>query len=361
MPICIEIRSNKDGRSSYRARVRLNGAPDQSETFSRRTDAVKWAERLRTEIRDGRHTKNIEAKRHSLAELIDRYVADVLPQKPRDERNRAAQLGWWKTEIGHLRLADVTPAVLAAKRDQLLASPVRQQRQHAPARKKSPATVRRYLAALSHAFSVAMREWGWLEDNPFLKITKPPESRGRTRYLDRGELARLIQACQASKNPHLYAMTVLAVSTGMRLGEIAWLRRKDIDCGRAQIVLDRTKNNDPRVVPLAGRAFALLKARLELLSEPQSLVFAGRNPEKPIEIAEAWNNAKKRAGIANFRFHDLRHSAAAFLVDGGATDVQIAAVLGHRTLQMVKRYAHVRQAIAAKVVAEMNERIFSEA
>jgi integrase len=251
--------------------------------------------------------------------------------------------------------------VLAAKRDQLLASPVRRQRANAPARKKSPATVRRYLAALSHAFSVAMREWGWLEDNPFLKITKPPESRGRTRYLDRRELARLLEACQSSKNPHLYAMTVLGVSTGMRLGEMAWLRRKDIDCDKAQIVLERSKNNDPRVVPLAGRALALLKARLGRPGKPHELVFPGRNPEKPSEIAEAWNNARKRAGITNFRFHDLRHSAAAFLVDGGATDLQIAAVLGHRTLQMVKRYAHVRQAIAAKVVAEMNERIFSEA
>ena len=92
MPVCIEIRSHKNGRSSYRARVRLNGAPDQSQTFERRTDAVKWAERLRTEIRDGRHTKYIEAKRHTLAELVDRYVADVLPQKPRDERNRGLSL-----------------------------------------------------------------------------------------------------------------------------------------------------------------------------------------------------------------------------------------------------------------------------
>jgi integrase len=145
----------------------------------------------------------------------------------------------------------------------------------------------------------------------------------------------------------------------MRLGEITWLKRRDIDRDKCQITLEKTKNDDARVVPLAGEALRLLKARLAKPGRPEDLIFPGRNPERPSEISGAWVKAKKRAGITNFRFHDLRHSAAAFLVDAGATDLQIAAVLGHRTLQMVKRYAHVRKAIAAKVVADMNERIFS--
>jgi integrase len=208
---------------------------------------------------------------------------------------------------------------------------------------------------------VAVRDWQWLDENPLLKISKPAESRGRTRFLEKTELEQLLRACEASRNAHLHIVVVLAVSTGMRQGEILGLRRKDVDCEAGSIILATTKNDDIRIVPLAGKALALLRARLQQPGVPEDLVFPGRKPARPSEISVAWANAVKKAGLSDFRFHDLRHSAASFLVDCGATDVQIAAVLGHRTLQMVKRYAHLRNSIAAKKVAEMNALIFPEA
>lgn len=96
-------------------------------------------------IRQGQNFPYTAGKRRTASELIDRYIDDILPQKPRDARNTETRLRWWKVEIGHYRLGEVTRAVIAEKRDQLLASEVRRQRQDAPARKKSPATVRRYL------------------------------------------------------------------------------------------------------------------------------------------------------------------------------------------------------------------------
>jgi integrase len=356
----IEERRTADGKVSYRVKIRQKGAPPESATFARKTDARRWAEQTQSAIREGRHFKCAEAKRRSVAELIERYIAAVLPQKPRDLRNRKRQLLWWKAELGHLKLADLTPALLSAKRDLLLASEVRRQSGTSPVRKKSPATVRRYLAALSHALSVAVRDWQWLDENPLLKIGKPAESRGRTRFLEKSELERLLEACKASRNQHLHTIVVLAVSTGMRQGEILWLRRKDVDCDAGSITLTATKNDDFRTVPLAGRALALLRARLEQPGAPDDLVFPGRKPARPSEISEAWANAVRKAGLSDFRFHDLRHSAASFLVDCGATHVEIAAVLGHRTLQMVKRYSHLRHSIAAKKVAEMNAHIFPE-
>ena len=354
-----ERRGRSSGKLTYRAKVRLRGAPSLSASFERRTDAVRWAEKAQTEIRDGRHFQSSEAKRRTLAELITRYVLQVLNHKPGDKRNRAAQLAWWKAQLGGHKLSEITPAVLAEKRDELLASPVRRQSASAATRTKSSATVKRYLAALSHPFTIAMKEWGWVEDNPFLKISKPGEPRGRTRYLDKKELERLLRGCEASKNRQLHTIVVLAVSTGMRLGEILTLRRKAVALRSGQITLSKTKNGDLRVVPLAGRALRLLRKRLARRGAPADLLFPGRNPQKPIEISVAWVNAVKKAGITDFRFHDLRHCAATLLVDAGATALQIAAVLGNRTLQMVTRYAHVRHALASKVVAKMNGQIFS--
>lgn len=356
----IEERKAPDGKASYRVKIRLKGAPPESATFTRKTDAKRWAEQIQSAIREGRHFKSSEAKRRTVGELIDKYVSEVLPQKSRDLRNRKAQLLWWKVQLGRLKLAELSPAVLAAARNQLLASDVRRQSANSPHRKKSPATVRRYLAAFSHVLSIAVKDLNWIDDNPLLKVSKPTEARGRTRFLEKGELTKLLKACEGSKNSHLSTIVVLAVSTGMRQGEMLGLRRKDVDCDAGQITLTMTKNGDLRVVPLAGRALQLMKALLKSTGSPKDLIFPGRKPDKPSEISVAWTNAVKKSGLTDFRFHDLRHSAATFLVDAGATDLQIASVLGHRTLQMVKRYAHVRKTLAADVVANMNAQIFPE-
>jgi len=90
------------------------------------------------------------------------------------------------------------------------------------------------------------------------------------------------------------------------------------------------------------------------------LVFPGPTGKKPLGIHDAWKNAVKRAEIADFRFHDLRHTFASYLAVNGASLLEIAELLGHKNLNMVKRYAHLSEAHTAGVVARMNEKIFSE-
>src|SRR5512143_1469316 len=128
----IQKRTTQDGKHSYRVQVRLKGYPPQTATFERLADARKWAQQTESAIREGRHFKTTEAKRHTLAELIDRYSRDVLPTK-KDHVVRQQQLNWWKEQLGALALADVAPALLAEYRDRLANSvPVRHQ-QRSPA------------------------------------------------------------------------------------------------------------------------------------------------------------------------------------------------------------------------------------
>ena len=115
---------------------------------------------------------------------------------------------------------------------------------------RSPATVVRYMAAMSHAYSIAMREWQWVEDSPLRRVSKPKEPPARCRFLDDDERQALLVACKASTSPHLYTVVVLALSTGMRRGEILSLRWPQVDLARGRIVLDKTKNGDRRNVPL---------------------------------------------------------------------------------------------------------------
>ncbi|WP_295624625.1 site-specific integrase [uncultured Nitrosomonas sp.] len=352
----IEERISNDGKTSYRVKIRLKGFPIQSATFERKTDAKKWAQQTESAIREGRHFKTTEAKRHTLAELIDRYCREVLPKK-KSAKDQAQQLGWWKSEIGSYSLADVTSALLGQCKDKLGREiTVRN-------KPRSSASVVRYLAALSHAFTIAVNEWGWLEDNPMRKVTKPQESRGRVRFLSDDERISLLKACKESSNPYLYSVVVLALSTGMRQGEIMGLTWEVVDLNQGRAILHETKNGERRAVAITGHALELIKELSKVRRIDCNLLFPAKQntPQKPMDLRSPWETAVKKAELQDFKFHDLRHSAASYLAMNGASLAEIAEVLGHKTLQMVKRYAHLSEGHTARVVASMNDKIFGDA
>ncbi len=350
----IETRRNQDGTKSYRAKIRFKNLPVESATFARLTDAKRWAQSTEASMHEGRYFKSSESKKHSLADLIEKYISEVLPSKPKNAVNTIRNLLWWKDNLGSYRLSDITPAMIAQQRDKLLNSNTMRNT------KRSPSTVIRYLAALSHAYTVAMNEWGWVDDSPLRKVTKPSTPRGRVRYLSDTEREALLKVCKASKSNYLYIIVVLAISTGMRHGEILNLCWDQVDFSRGKITLHDTKNGESRSVPLVGHALAILKALSKIQRIDTKLLFPGLNPKKPVDTRKPWYTALKKAEIDNFRFHDLRHCTASYLAMNGASLAEIAEVLGHKTLSMVKRYTHIADSHTSKVVEKMNSVIFGD-
>lgn len=377
----IQERKSADGKTTYRVMVRLKGHPAQTATFDRKTDARRWASQTESAIREGRHFKHAEAKRRTLGELIDRYRRDILPtKKAKTQAPQDGQLQWWKDKLGERFLFDCTPTLLAEYRDILKAEPIASQAKDpskaGPTRYRSPASVNRYLAVLSHVFTCAVKEFGWIDENPMLKVTKPTEPRGRVRFLSDdavnpdgsttpGERSRLLAACRASASPDLFPAVVLALSTGARRDEIMGLRWQQIDFARRAAILYETKNGERRVLPLSGPALDLLKTRAESRRTDTDLVFPSRTPREdgtiaPIDLRTPFETALKRAKIDDFHWHDLRHSAASYLAMSGASLAEIAEVLGHKTMQMVKRYSHLSDSHTANVVERMTSRIFGD-
>ena len=345
-------RLGPNGQTRYRAQVRRKGAPSLSATFPKLSDAKKWVQVIEAAIVEGRHFKTAEAKRHTLADVIDRYVASILPQKSHSSiYMQTLQLNWWKAQLGQCVLADITPALIAEYRDKLACD-------NGIRRKNS--TVRCYHAALSHTFTIAVREWGWLDDSPIRKVSKPKEPHGRIRFLSDEERLRLLDACKVSGNPYLYTVVVLAISTGARRGELLHLTWSDVDLKRRILIFRETKNGETRAVPLTGYAFAIFTQHATIRRLDTALVFPDITGTRPLGIRDAWEYAVKRAGITNFHFHDLRHTFASYLAMNGATLAEIAEALGHKTLSMVKRYAHLSEAHTAGVVARMNQAIFGQ-
>ena len=343
----IRKRTSSKGELRYTATVRLKGARPETATFGRLTDAKRWVQQVEAAIREGRHFKTSEAKKRTLGELIDKYVNDVAPENPKSVKKKTAQLSWWKGELGFLTLAELSTDKIGEARDKLHKG-------------RAPATVVRYMAALSHCFTIAVNEWGWLESNPVSKVRKPKEPRGRVRYLDDDERQRLLRVCKQSETPQLYPVVVLALSTGARQSELLNLRWKDVSLKRKMLTFEETKNGERRSVPLVGFARQLIDELNKVRRLDTELVFFSlKKPSVPVAIRKPWGNALKAAEIEDFRFHDLRHSAASYLAMNGASLAEIAEILGHKTLQMVRRYAHLSEAHTSKVLESMNEGIFN--
>lgn len=348
----IEKRINNDGSQSFRVKVRLKGYPTQSATFERLTDARKWIQDTESAIREGRYFRTSKAKKHSLNELIDKYYKQVLDLTPKDTTNQRHYLKYWKEKLGSYVLADVTPSLITEHRNRLVGEI------NNYGRKIGTSTANRYVTALGHVFTIAVNEWELIENNPVRKVSKLKEPRGRVRFLSDEERAKLLQACKESENPFLYTITVLALSTGARKNEILTLRWEDIDFKRGLITIHYTKNGERRSLPLKGYALELVQGHSKVRSLKNDYVFPSLKSGHPIDIRTAWENAVKKAEITDFKFHDLRHSAASYLAMNGASLAEIAEVLGHKTLQMVKRYAHLSEAHTSKVVESMNRKIF---
>jgi len=354
----------RDAGFVYKARIRRDGMGELSRTFKNRSDAVKWAKAR--EVEQEREDAGLvhEGHKHTLSEAITRYRAEILPEhRPETARKYEGHLACWTERLGHLRLADVSPARIAAGRDELDGAG------------KSSATVNRYLATLASVLTACVRRWHWLSASPMRGVEKLGEGNAGTRYLSEDELHRLLEACRTSASPDLYLAVLLSITTGGRQGEILGLRWRDVDLAGRILHLradndTRTKGGirtlpitDPIYPIIAERRAACLaanKGRVTALRDP-GLVFPSRvTRSQPVALRTPWETALRRAGVEQFRWHDLRHSAASFLAKGGASLLEIGTVLGHKSANTTKRYAHLTEKHTHDLVRGMAEKILGD-
>lgn len=384
----VQKRINGDGSTSYRVLIRLKGYPSESATFARLTDARDWAKKTEADMKAGRHFG--EGKRHTLGELIADYSA-WKKNRIRHFDGRRTILAAWLELLGDCQLDAVTPSRIASARDTLAKEPIKR---GAPIGQiRGGATVNRRMAYLSDVLSYAVKEKQWLERNPCERVSKFKESPGIVRFLSDAERDALLTACQASSNADIYTAVVLSLTTGGRQAEVLGLTWGQVDFKRRLITLrdGETKNGEGRVLPLVGKAFELLQARHQarqaaaetdkvrpLRPHPEAeakrrrlaeLVFPPADTSKsgkPVQLHAAWNRVREAAGLGHwegegaarkfrpdFRWHDLRHTAASYLAMQGVSPLEISIVLGHKTMAMVSRYSH----LAPSHISELGDKL----
>lgn len=347
----------------YVAQVRLKGHPPQAQTFERKTDARDWAQETEANIRSGRTAVLVGLQKHTLAELIDRFVEDILPGKPAVEEMYKGHLAWWKKELGATYLRELTSDLIDAAYRKLLREP------GSSGRRRSPTTANRYLISLSSCLSFGRKRLKWLRANPVSEIEKEAEPRGRVRFLSRpvdgddSELERLLAACRESENPDLHDLVLLAIWSGCRESELMALRKSFIRLAEGGFLLpaEVTKTARERFVALPGPALEIVTRRLARPGVDYlfGASFGQRSASPPLFPRRAWNTALRRAGIVDFRFHDLRHTHASYLAMSGATERELMESLGHSTPAMAARYAHLanehKRRVASRLAAAVGE------
>jgi integrase len=287
------------------------------------------------------------AERLTVKEALQRYLKEVTPTKKpttqRSEKITAEHLGGF---LGKYSMAALSSDLVASYRD------------HRIAAGKSNNTVRIELALLSNLFTIAIQEWGLgLTHNPVSAIRKPSPGKGRDRRLSQAEEKRLLQAVDQHSNPMLGWIVRIAVETGMRQSEILNLRTSQVNLASRVARLTDTKNNSSRTVPLTMGAAAAFKAALENPLRPKTsdLIFFGEPGKdgvcRPYQFAKIWAGIKESVQIGDLHFHDLRHEAVSRLVERGLSDQEVASISGHKSMQMLRRYTHLR---AEDLVAKLD-------
>jgi integrase len=368
-------RTNKDGSVTVHTMVRKAGYPTRTASFPNKREAAKWAATVEAEMIEGRHYKDALGRKRTLAEAIDRYTAEVLPQK-RNGSMYGFTLKWWKDRHGDKRLGEVSRGWLTDCRAELLSGTFRRATPgskrsmfpiltaagimpQAPSTyRRSPATCNRYMAALSHVFTMVCGDWEWLAPaaNPFAGLSKLREDKGRTRHLSDDERARLLT--ETAKDPQLHVLVQVALATAARAGELVGLTWADVELleTEGRLVFRDTKNGETRVAWVFGEAQdLLLNHKCERQKVGTSAVFPGqwshrRKAYGRYDYMPRFRRALNAAGITDFRFHDLRHSAATGLARLGASEQQLKAIGGWKS-GIASRYVH----LAAQDVKETAE------
>ena len=274
------------------------------------------------------------------------------------------RLTTWRTMLGDYTLDQVTCDVVHVAREELRQYPALafKGRDHegerifkpkAAERPRTPATINRYMAALSGVFTWAIERKlaprGWM--NPCRGIRRLAGERERLRFLDADERARLFEACKASRYARLHALVLTGMLTGARKGELLALTWRDVDLERGIAQLGRTKNGDRRTLVLLPQVVEALRP---FAGESSRYVFGSvlSRYKVPAEVDTAWRHAIARARVEDFRFHDLRHCCASYMAQAGKPLNVIAEVLGHRKLDMTRRYAHLTVQSKAQAMRE---------
>jgi integrase len=342
-------RKNKDRSISFLTLVRVKGFKPTSRCFATKAEAKAWAAPLERDLKDQAKKRGARPTLTTLTvgQLIDKYLDDPNAEAKKSYEDYATRAHWWRQHYGTIKVLDFDIAVLEEARDKLRFSGRR-------GGVREAGTVNRHLSVMRLIWNWGRRR-KWVTESQawptMLHLKEPP---GRTRFLSSDELGAVLKA--AEPDAVMRAAILVSIATGLRQGELLRLKWSDIDFVNQHVTVHEAKNKTPRRVHLGAQAIAALDGLKRAVVRSPAHVFldGGGAPLTQSRLEHRWKRIRAAAKLADFRWHDLRHTCASYLAQNGAGLLEIADVLGHKTMQMVKRYSHFVQGAPVKGHAELD-------
>lgn len=338
-------RENKKG-TCYQARIRIKGYKDLVKTFKLKSEAQAWAEPIEVAMKKGIYRENpavinTNDSRQSIvfmSDLIKYFEENIANERYSSPEKYTVMYQWWIDKIGTVKVQELTASMLSSCK-QILATEKIKKKDREVVRGNN--TINKYLMCISAILTFAVKELEIIDSNPMAKVKIMQKPTGRTRFLSDAEIDILKQACKAhSKILHIFFL--LALKTGGRFNEIRHLQLKDIDCTNNKVYFIDTKNKTNRGVHVDSKTLALVNEYILENKITSGYIF--RSTKRGAELADIkgiLEQTIKNAEIEDFHIHDIRHTTASILAKNGATLLEIAEILGQKSLTVARRYSHL--------------------
>ncbi|MEO5859989.1 MAG: tyrosine-type recombinase/integrase [Pyrinomonadaceae bacterium] len=279
--------------------------------------------------------------------LFENFVVETfLPYSEANKKSFVSDVFICRVLVKEFRnrtLMQITPPIVETFKQEFLNTPTKY------GKRRSPATVNNHLRILSKIFSLAV-DAELVENNPCFRVKKLRLNNKRMRVLSFEEEVKLLGAL-ADDNELIRNIVIVALHTGMRRGEIFNLKWFDLDFVRGLIKVEESKSGVKRIIPMN----ATIKSLLKHIDQKSEYVFPSpRSGGKLNDIKKGFCKAVAEIGIKDFRFHDLRHTAATRMADVGADAFTLAKILGHSSIQMTARYTHATDAAIRRAVENLD-------
>ena len=293
------------------------------------------------EVAQGRFNLEKVRKPHPISELLERYHKHAASCKASHSREKYVLEGFKKYFSGRY-LSDVTIwAVEKWKRER--------------AQQVAKTMVNRELTIVKHVFKMGVT-WGLMTGNPAASVAPFRTQEGCIRYLSEAEIPALLDACRKqATSPWLYPVVVLALNTGARQGELLDLRYQDLDPERGLIYFGKTKNGKLKTLPMNSSVRQVVEGLNAQRYGEYLFTWPWGQRIGRTTVYDAFQKACEAAAIENFRFHDLRHTAASYLVMEGVDLATVKEILGHREVEMTLRYSHLAPAHKARAMDKLGD------
>ncbi len=289
----------------------------------------------KVEVAENRHLSIRGRNKIRFYELVNEYINNYSKVNKRSYKDDIYRSGILKEFFGNVYLSEITPYEIEKFKSKRKAE-------------VKESTINRAVSLLQGMFNKAI-EWGYVEENPASKVKKFKENNSILRYLSIEEIQKLIKSAPTET---IRNIILLALNTGMRKNEILNLKWTDIDLESQLLYIRDSKNKEGRQIPLNDTLHQIFKNKNSSLNE---YVFINSNGERYRDIRKLFQKALDTSEIKNFRFHDLRHTFASHMVMSGVEIITVSKLLGHKSIEMTMRYAHLSPNHKALAVRKMDD------